>query len=60
MKTVLNRVSMYPVYLGPVPTTKNRVGDIVLSRNNMSLVALRNKQIKENVDTVSFSGLVNR
>jgi len=64
MKTLFNRVNMLP---GPAPRPlvpdRRRMSSIQnteMSNNGMSLLSLRNKQIKESIDTVSFTGLTNR
>jgi len=61
MNVMLNRMSIYPVQKPNLPDRRmNNFQNTALSCNKMSLVSLRNKQMKECVDTVSFSGLVNR
>jgi len=57
MNTMVNRVNMFTVQMNKM----SELGKMSkMSNNKMSLVALRNKQLAETVDRVSFSGLVNR
>jgi len=59
MNALLNRIVMYPQ-----PMIRSNSPDrrkmSKLPTNEPTIVWLRNKQINECVDTVSFSGLVNR
>ncbi|HBG50092.1 MAG TPA: hypothetical protein DDW90_11485 [Cyanobacteria bacterium UBA9971] len=64
MKVLLNRMSMYPepVWKLNSPDRRNMtdIQNTAVSNNKMSLVSLRNKQMNDIVDVISFSGLVNR
>jgi len=64
MKTLFNSVNMFPYpvpkLIGPDRRRMSSLQNTAMSNNAMSLVSLRNKQIKETKDTVSFTGLINR
>lgn len=60
MNTIINRVNMFPVQAISFLDYGKMSKVSKMSNNKMSLVELRNKQMNETVDRVSFSGLVNR
>jgi len=59
MNAILNRLVMYPQPVQMLNSPDRRKMS-KLPGNEPTIVWLRNKQINECVDTVSFSGLVNR